>query len=255
MIISHKYKYVFVGLPLAASTAISKELCEQYDGKAILAKHSIYQDFLKIATEEEKKYRVIACARNPLDISVSYYTKMINDSSGNFSNNKLLRKNGGHLKMRDYKLSKILRENNSSYSDFLSRYYRFPFDNWLSITAPYCSFIIRFENLQEDFENALKHCDISPKRKLPIVNKTKKKVNFESFYNEDNSELSFSIFGPYMLKHSMAFPEMWKEKRVSSYNLFLFKLFGFIRRIYWTKKSYRNTNAQKIYKDLLDKHQ
>ena len=48
MIISHKYKYVFVGLPLAASTAISKELCEQYDGKAILAKHSIYQDFLKI---------------------------------------------------------------------------------------------------------------------------------------------------------------------------------------------------------------
>ena len=152
-------------------------------------------------------------------------------------------------------MSKILRENNSSYSDFLSRYYRFPFDNWLSITAPYCSFIIRFENLQEDFEDALKHCDISPKRKLPIINKTKKKVNFESFYNEDNSELSFSIFGPYMLKHSMAFPEMWKGKRVSSYNLFLFKLFGFIRRIYWTKKSYRNTNAQKIYKDLLDKHQ
>ena len=57
MIISHKYKYVFVGLPLAASTAISKELCEQYDGKAILAKHSIYQDFLKIATEEEKNTR------------------------------------------------------------------------------------------------------------------------------------------------------------------------------------------------------
>jgi len=66
VIISHKYKYVFIGLPLAASTAISKELCEKYDGKPILSKHSIYQDFLKIATKEEKGYKVIACARNPL---------------------------------------------------------------------------------------------------------------------------------------------------------------------------------------------
>ena len=53
MIISHKYKYLFIGLPLAASTAISKELCEQYEGVPILSKHSIYQDFLKTATEEE----------------------------------------------------------------------------------------------------------------------------------------------------------------------------------------------------------
>ena len=255
MIISHKYKYVFVGLPLAASTAISKELCEQYGGKPILAKHSIYQDFLKIATKEEKNYKVIACARNPLDISVSYYTKMINDISGNFSNEKLLRRNGGHLKMRDYKLSKYLRDNNSSYEVFLSRYYRFPFDNWLSITSPYCTFIIRFDNLQEDFESALKHCDISPKRELPTINKTKKKVTFESFYNERNSELSFSIFAPYMLKHGMTLPEIWKDKRVSSYSLFLFKLFGFIRKIYWTKKSYRDTIAQKVYKELLEKHQ
>ena len=255
MIISHKYKYVFVGLPLAASTAISKELCEQYDGKPILAKHSIYQDFLKIATEEEKKYKVIACARNPLDISVSYYTKMINDSSGNFSNEKLLRKNGGHLKMRDYKLSKYLRDNNSSYGHFLKKYYQFPFDNWLSITAPYCSFIIRFENLQEDFEKALNIVVFLQSENYLCKIKPKQKVTFESFYNEENRELSLFIFGPYMLKHGMAFPEIWKEKKVSSYSLLLFKLFGFIRKIYWTKKSYRNTNAQKVYKELLEKHQ
>ena len=80
-------------------------------------------------------------------------------------------------------------------------------------------------------------------------------MTFESFYNEENRELSLFIFGPYMLKHGMAFPEIWKEKKVSSYSLLLFKLFGFVRKIYWTKKSYRNTNAQKVYKELLDKHQ
>ena len=80
MIISHQHKYIFIGLPLAASTAISKELCEKYGGKPILAKHSIYQDFLKVATKEEKSYKVLACSRNPLDISVSQYSKMMSNA-------------------------------------------------------------------------------------------------------------------------------------------------------------------------------
>lgn len=254
MIISHKHQYVFVGLPLAASTAISKELCEQYEGKPILAKHSIYQDFLKIATEQEKNYKVIACSRNPMDVSVSYYTKMINDTNGNFSNEKLLRKNGGHLKMRDYKLSKYLIENNSSYTDFLERYYQIPFDNWLSITAPHCDFIIRFEHLQADFEKALKHCGISPKRPLPSVNKTAKKKSFEDFYNKENRTLSLSIFGPYMLKHKMDFPKTWRGLKISWYSQFLFHVAGYARAFYWKNKSYRNTKPQKVYKELIEKH-
>ena len=255
MIISHKYKYVFVGLPLAASTAISKELCEQYDGKPILAKHSIYQDFLKVATEEEKKYTVIACSRNPLDVSVSYYTKMINDSSGNFSDVSLLRKNGGHLKMRDYKLGNYLRQGGANYSTFLKKYYLVPYDNWLSITAPHCDFIIRFEHLQADFEKALQHCGISPKRPLPSVNKTGKKKSYEDFYSEENKVLSLSIFGPYMLKHKMDFPKSWKDIKVRWYSQLLFNIAGYIRAFYWTNKSYRNTKPQKVYKELLEKHQ
>ena len=92
MIISDKYKYVFIGLPLAASTAISKELCEMYSGRPILSKHSIYQDFLKVATVEQKRYKVLACARNPLDIGVSQYTQNDEYANGNYSNEQLLRK-------------------------------------------------------------------------------------------------------------------------------------------------------------------
>ena len=254
MIISHKYKYLFIGLPLAASTAISKELCEQYEGVPILSKHSIYQDFLKTATEEEKKYKVIACARNPLDISVSYYTKMINNSSGNFTNENLLRINGGHIKMRDYRISKYLRKNKCSYNQFLKKYYYLPFDNWLSITSQYCNFIIRFEKLQGDFEKALIHCGIKPKRKLPTINKTQKKISFETYYNQVNSKRCLAIFGPYMLKHGMAFPEIWKDKKVSRYNILLFKLCSFIRKIYWINNNYRNSINQKVYEDLIKKY-
>ncbi|MBL6657652.1 MAG: hypothetical protein ISP73_03505 [Flavobacteriales bacterium] len=255
MIISHKHKYVFVGLPLAASTAISKELCKMYDGIPILAKHSLYQDFLKIATEEEKKYKVIACSRNPLDISVSYYTKMITDSSGNFSNKSLLRKNGGHLKMRDFKLSKLFREGQFDYNFFLEKYYQFPFDNWLSITSLHCDFIIRFENLIEDFEKALLHCGIEPKRSLPMVNKTKHKKAFESFYNESNKKICLSVFGPFMLQHNMAFPAIWGECKVGWLPKLQFRVLSSIRKFYWLNKSYRNTNAQKVYKELLENHQ
>ncbi len=41
MIISHKYKFLFIGLPFSASSAISKELYLEYDGEAYLRKHSL----------------------------------------------------------------------------------------------------------------------------------------------------------------------------------------------------------------------
>ena len=33
MIISHKHKYIFIGLPFSGSSAISKELIEEYEGE------------------------------------------------------------------------------------------------------------------------------------------------------------------------------------------------------------------------------
>jgi hypothetical protein len=43
-------------------------LCELYDGEKILSKHSRYHEFLKIASEEEKKYFVFSGIRNPMDM-------------------------------------------------------------------------------------------------------------------------------------------------------------------------------------------
>ena len=52
MVISDKNKYLLAELPHTGSTAISKELCENYDGVKILSKHARYNQFLKIATPE-----------------------------------------------------------------------------------------------------------------------------------------------------------------------------------------------------------
>ena len=254
MIISHKHKYVFVGLPLAASTAISKELCLQYDGKPILAKHSIYQDFLKIATTEEKEYKVLACVRNPLDISVSQYTKMMNNANGNYSNESLLRKNGGHLKQSEFELAKRFWQKNGSFDDFLKEFYKIPFDNFLSITSSYCQFVIRFDHLQEDFEKALISCNIKPKRPLPEVNKTEKKVLYEDMFTAENQKIALGIFGPYMIKHNIPFPSSWEQTELSLWSKLSFNIMGRLRKIYWLNKSYRDTNPQKVYKELQEKY-
>ena len=254
MIISHKHKYVFVGLPLAASTAISKKLCQMYDGKPILAKHAIYQDFLKVATKEEKMYKVIACSRNPLDISVSQYTKMMNNANGNYSNESLLRKNGGHLKQSEFELAKQFWQKKGTYDQFLNEFYKIPFDNFLSVTASYCHYIMRFDHLQEDFEKALISCDIEPQRTLPVVNKTDKKGSFEDFFNPNNEKRALQVFGPYMLKHNIPFPSTWKQLKVSVWSKLTFSVMARIRKFYWLNKSYRDTNPQKVYKELQEKY-
>ena len=60
MIISHKHKFLFIGLPFSASSAISKELHLQYEGESLLRKHSLYYEFKKGATKKELEYFVFA---------------------------------------------------------------------------------------------------------------------------------------------------------------------------------------------------
>ncbi|MBK6730623.1 MAG: hypothetical protein IPG60_06515 [Bacteroidetes bacterium] len=45
MVIDHRYKFVFIELPLTATSAISKEIREQYGCEPIMNKHATYGDF------------------------------------------------------------------------------------------------------------------------------------------------------------------------------------------------------------------
>ena len=80
MIISHKNKYLFVELQHTASSAISRELRVNYGGEPILRKLARYHEFLKAASAEEKNYFVFSGIRNPLDVAVTIYIKVRNES-------------------------------------------------------------------------------------------------------------------------------------------------------------------------------
>ena len=75
MIISHKYKYVFIELPRTGSTVIANELCRYYGGQTVLNTHATYRDFLK-HYPDLKHYYAFSSIRNPLDKTVSVYFKL-----------------------------------------------------------------------------------------------------------------------------------------------------------------------------------
>jgi hypothetical protein len=215
MIISHKHKYLFIGTPRTGSTAISKELAKNYDGNSILRKHANYFEFEKIATEKEKKYFVFASVRNPVDDVVSIYTRLLTNHNSNFTSKRKLLKNGGWVTRRKIKQYKFVQNKNNTFKDFLKNFYRLPYTSQININKPHCNYIIRFENLDEDFTKVLEILGIRKIRPLPIINKTEDKNNYLEYYDEDIIEHAVKILGPFMLEWGYKFPEEWPNRRIS----------------------------------------
>ncbi len=97
MIISDRYRYVFIQTPMTGSSAVAKELVEKYEGRTILSKHAIYSTFLANANNEQRKYFVFSGVRHPLDKMVSNYQKMLNNHNERFTQKIERRSTKGHF--------------------------------------------------------------------------------------------------------------------------------------------------------------
>lgn len=198
MIISHKYKYVFIQLNKSASTAIAKELVENYDGKPILWKHARYEDFMKIATPEEKKYFIFSGVRNPLDRAVSQYY---------FFKSGLAPKTKSNLEKYNY-----IKNANAGFKDYFLKYFSKSIqEEWKAKNFNKLDFIYRYENLQSDFSKILKMLKIKQKRPLPLFNKTLEKEDYKSCYAKEIQGTAKIIFAKLMKKWGYEFPKNWQD--------------------------------------------
>ena len=232
MVVSHTHKYVFVELPLSGSTAVSNELCELYGGEKILRKHSKYQEFLKIATPEQKKYFVFSGIRNPMDLVVSEFLKVKNNHKQRYTTPSEWRRNGGTLSDESIRLYDEIIKNNLSFSDYFKKYFRLPYDNWSSVAHKNFDFVIRFENLRNDFSAVLKKLNIEPVRELPQINRTAEKDNFIKYYTPEIRERAVFVFGPFMKKWGYSFPADWRVKDSPVASL-VYRSLGVAKQIYW----------------------
>lgn len=228
MIISHRYRYLFVELPHTGSTAISAELRELYDGTRVLHKHAHYAEFERSATSDERTYFVFSCIRNPLDEAVSVYARYLSDHKGAFSQRKRW-VTSGHARTFDW-----LHASEADFPAFFRREYRLPYDNWSSEAHDKFDFVIRFERLAGDFATVLQRLGIEQRRALPIVNNTAKDGrNFTDFYTPEIIPQAKRLFGPFMRKWGYSFPEEWGDDSVSTVAQLTFHALGVVRRVYW----------------------
>ena len=254
MIVSHKYKFLFIGLPFSASSAISKELHLQYEGEPYLRKHSLYHEFEKVATKQEKKYFVFAVLRNPMDIAVTVYEKMKANEKGNFTNPELFTENGGHITKKHRKLFNYIHNNKASFQDYFKKFFVKPYDNFSSLTIDNCDFVIKYENIAKDYLTALQKAGLENPRLLPVANKTTgKKLGLSGYYTEAIKEQAISVFGPFLEKYNYSFPEEWGEVKVTLKSKIQFKILGALRKLnqkYFKKHTKKTSLEGTIYGDM-----
>jgi hypothetical protein len=241
MIISHTHKYLFVELPRTASTAISHELREMYDGQSILRKHATYYDFLKIASPAEKEYFVFAGIRNPLDDAVSLYFKYRGDHKQKFTalaeNRRKKRRLAEHAAAIKFR---FIKQTEADFPTYFKRFYKIPYNTWSDLSHKQFDFVIRFENLQADFARALELIGIEQKRPLPQVNPTGGRGrDFASYYTPEIIPRARRVFGPYMRQWGYTFPPEWGDAPLPWWTQAEFAFYNVFRNVYWRYVRYR----------------
>lgn len=225
MIISNRYRYVFIEIPHTASTAIRNELIEYYDGVSIYSKHAPIDLFIKKASNNEKSYFKFTSIRNPLDIVVTRYFKRKTDHQGFFTNSIHWKEFGGHITQKARREFNFIKNNNATFAEYFKKFYKLPFDNYCNPSPNQFDFIIRYENLQEDFSKLLKILGIRQIRDLPIINKTEGKSNqYLDYYLPEIINKAIWVFAPSMKEWGYTFPEHWEGIKGYRSSQFIFLL-------------------------------
>jgi hypothetical protein len=240
MIISHHYRYVFVELPRTGSTAISQELRTNYKGVSILRKHSTYGEFLKTASEDEKRYFVFSCVRNPLDDAVSRYFKLKTDHRHRYTDPVKLKKRWTLVERFETWLYRYIQNSDVDFPTFFLLFYRLPYNNWTSLMHKKFDYVLRFEMLQEDFSRVLQMLGIEQVRPLPVANKTGARSQaYHTYYTPPAIRRAKWVFGPYMKQWGYEFPPEWGDVTVWWLNQFVFDVANQFRFFYWRHLRYR----------------
>lgn len=209
MIISHQHKFVFIEIPHTGSHSISHELTELYGGEAIIRKHANVSQFIRQSAREAKGYFKFATVRNPLDYMVTTYQKLKNNHKGQYTNEKALLVNGGHVTSHHLRQFDFVYNKNGSFQDYLERFYDAIYNNWFLVGSHHFDYVMKFEDLQREFSHVLKLIGLAQTRPLPHINPTKDKKDYKEYYDEELKEIVLRNFGPFMQKWGYSLPNDW----------------------------------------------
>ena len=235
MIISHEHRYVFIELPRTGSSTINHELRRNYGGEWMLGKHSNYQDFLRVATPDERTYFAFAGIRNPLDVTVSRYAQVQADARERFTDRTKRAARTSLPEQIENRVFDWVQRNDATFEQFLLHWYWLPYDTWASVDHRRMDFVIRFESLADDFAEAIRRIGLEPKRRLPQRNVTVgRSRSLDDYYTSAAARRRAAwVFGPYMREWGYSFPESWGPLDVPTWSEAELRVLRFYRGLYW----------------------
>lgn len=171
MLISHKHKFIILHAGKCAGSSIRKCLYNIIDEPAIQIKKahpnlSECEEIIRKTNRDPEEYIVIGMVRNPFDRMVSWY----------------------------YHALYMAKSFTGSFDDFCETRLVNRSEN---LIPPYnkCDHIIRYEYLQDDFDNFLKLIGL-PAYKLPHINKNtdRPKDHYRTIHTKNTIEITTQYF-------------------------------------------------------------
>ena len=233
MILSEENNYVFVQYPHTGCTAVGRELVKYYGGTEILSKHAKWHEFVKWSGERGRRHYVFSGVRNPVEEVVSLYFKLKHDHEG-YSRPENWRVNGGWLSWRGLRQFRYVHDENASFDAYLRRFFKLPAVNWTVLDHRKFDYVMRFEQLQEEFSAVLHRLDLPQVGPLPVVNRTEKDEVMPICGREPTRRLLVRAFHPLMAYWGYEFPESWcVGSKPRLLNRLAFGINCAIRSAYW----------------------
>jgi hypothetical protein len=191
-ILSRPHKLLFIMTPRTGCSAIGQALVNSLDGEYLPAedvlddrgrfrvqrKHCTLGQLLEhglLTNEERRSLFVVAAVRNPFDSLVSLYSKLTGKYQPNLQNpDSWVFKVNGYVEEMEYCRS-------HSFPEWVEWRYGTSFRDRLlgrgrrtlnSRFADGADFIMRFERLQQDFDQALAQIRVEPPIEVPVINTT-----------------------------------------------------------------------------------
>lgn len=164
MILCHDIKLAFIQAPQTGSTAVGKELVESYGGVNYGSKHGFVADLPATVLNSIDSWTVATSTRDPVEIAVSSYYKILSASQG-----RLPRAN---LSMTANRFAETMALRPVPLVEYLLTRYRAPWIDLRQSDRLRSNQVLRQAHLAADFEALITSTGTVPLRPLPERNKT-----------------------------------------------------------------------------------
>ena len=174
-------KLVFIHIPKNAGTSVHRKLLSplfQQGNNSVEYKHTLNSDFFA-------NYFKFAIVRNPWDRMVSCFHYFKYSTRGGFEYNHKT-----FVNLKDVSFDRFLdelawdREGNQTNKHWINQDLM---THDMSSQKCWVDYLLRFENLEEDWEEVKKKINL--KHNLPMANRSARKKNYHNYYNPRTKKL------------------------------------------------------------------